>query len=283
MSTAGKVLRSLYYKLNPHQRILIRRLLLLPMDAWDVIRGSRPPLTPPKGMIFVGRGDFVQVGENLLNLIKINCNIQPYHHVLDVGCGIGRLARPLALYLDNRGSYTGFDVVKEGIAWCRKNYREFPNFRFDHIPLYNDLYNREAANTPEAFTFPYPDKSFDVIIFTSVFTHLQPMAAENYTAQAAKTLKPGGYIFATAYIVDNETEMHYAKGVSEFFPVKKGNAYLHSTTVPSANVGYQWEYFLGLFQQAGLINRAFLKGWWCGRPKAHDAIFQDVLVFQLKG
>ena len=48
---------------------------------------------------------------------------RPGERVLDVGCGIGRMARPLAGYLTGDGSYDGFDVNREGIRWCTRRYR----------------------------------------------------------------------------------------------------------------------------------------------------------------
>ena len=35
----------------------------------------------------------------------------------------------------------------------------FPNFRFDHIDLYNSLYNETGVLRSEDFRFPYPDGS----------------------------------------------------------------------------------------------------------------------------
>ena len=40
--------------------------------------------------------------------------------VLDVGCGIGRMAIPLARYLNTDGKYEGFDIIPENIAWCQR-------------------------------------------------------------------------------------------------------------------------------------------------------------------
>src|SRR5207302_825955 len=65
--------------------------------------------------------------------------------VLDVGCGIGRMARPLAGYLGPEGSYDGFDVNREGIAWCQERYAGHPNFRFTAVDLHNRRYNPQGA------------------------------------------------------------------------------------------------------------------------------------------
>ena len=41
---------------------------------------------------------------------------QPGERVLDIGCGIGRMARPLTPYLTPPGAYDGFDINADGIA-----------------------------------------------------------------------------------------------------------------------------------------------------------------------
>ena len=58
--------------------------------------------------------------------------------MLEIGCGIGRMARVLVPVLRPPGSYDGFDVVDSGIAWCQERYRDTPApFRFVHADLRN--------------------------------------------------------------------------------------------------------------------------------------------------
>ncbi|HMP28636.1 MAG TPA: class I SAM-dependent methyltransferase, partial [Saprospiraceae bacterium] len=101
--------------------------------------------------------------------------------ILDIGCGIGRIAIPLTSYLNEEGSYNGFDIVKEGIDWCTKNINHrFSNFTFLHIPLQNELYNLSTKVKSSLLTFPYISDHFDLVIATSVFTHMMPEDVENY-------------------------------------------------------------------------------------------------------
>ena len=70
---------------------------------------------------FVGSGDYERVGAVFLDyFIKLG-GLEPRHRVLDIGCGVGRMAVPLTGYLSNEGSYEGVDIVPEGIEWCTNN------------------------------------------------------------------------------------------------------------------------------------------------------------------
>ena len=73
--------------------------------------------------------------------------------VLDVGCGVGRIARALAGYLDERGSYDGFDVARVAIRWCRRHYARHSNFTFTHVNVANSSYNPAGA-VPAAASSP---------------------------------------------------------------------------------------------------------------------------------
>jgi hypothetical protein len=70
--------------------------------------------------------------------------------VLEIGCGLGRLAYPLRWMLTDRGRYEGFDVVKLNIDFLQGGFqRHMPNLRFTWANLYNTYYNPEgrgAAN-----------------------------------------------------------------------------------------------------------------------------------------
>ena len=68
--------------------------------------------------------------------------LKPEHDVLDIGCGVGRMAHPLAYFLDQKARYFGFDIVEKGIRWAKDNITaEFPNFEFQRLDIHNQLYN----------------------------------------------------------------------------------------------------------------------------------------------
>jgi len=56
----------------------------------------------------------------LPHLIELG-ELKPTHTVLDVGCGIGRVAIPLTKFL-SEGMYYGFDIVPSAITRCQKTY-----------------------------------------------------------------------------------------------------------------------------------------------------------------
>ena len=94
--------RFLYYLLPTSLRLFARRLYFLPIDTFDYITGKRPEGVPPRGKIFIGHGDYVKVGERYLTNFKELCGLKPDHAVLDIGCGIGRMAVPLTHYLNEK-------------------------------------------------------------------------------------------------------------------------------------------------------------------------------------
>ena len=69
---------------------------------------------------------------------------------LDVGSDIGRMARPMVGYLRPPGAYEGFDVVPEGVEWCRRRYEAHPHFRFQIADVRNGLYRPDAGEIGRA-------------------------------------------------------------------------------------------------------------------------------------
>ena len=82
---------------------------------------------------FISMGDEI-VQHSLIGLAKL----LPSHRVLDVGCGCGKLARPLTTYLNSQGGYDGIDITREVINWCKERYQNYPNFRFHFADLHNE-------------------------------------------------------------------------------------------------------------------------------------------------
>jgi SAM-dependent methyltransferase len=106
-------------------------------------------------------------------------------HVLDVGCGIGRLARTLTDVLDPAagGAYGGFDPVAPAVAWCAARYPA--PFRFVHADLRNDLYNPDGVVRAADYRFPVDDGWATLVVATSVFTHLDRPEADVTVAAVA--------------------------------------------------------------------------------------------------
>ena len=274
------MLRKIYYALGPKQRRWARKMFYVPQDIIDTILKRRPPLVPPKGKIFIGQGNFVATGDALLQNLIETCLIKPNHYILDVGCGIGRLARPLAGFLNSDGAYEGFDVVEDGINWCKKNYAHYSNFSFQYIPLRNDLYNLETENTANVFKFPYPDQYFDLVVLTSVFTHMQLEDVKNYINEIGRILKPGGHCFSTFFIINQQTESFLDQSKNPFFPYRFDQFFLHNPKVKDANIAYRYEVVKNMVSKAGLALDQFHPGWWAGKPENTCMNFQDVLVLK---
>lgn len=275
--------RKIYYKLNPKQRFWARRLVYLPIDIYEKITGKRDAITPPKGMIFIGPGDFKKIGEQLVEDFKALGGLQPDHCLLDIGCGIGRIAIPLTKYLGEKGSYEGFDVVKMGIDWCQNKITpKYPNFKFTHIPLRNDLYNLEANQGADNMQFPYGDGEFDFIVLTSVFTHMQQKEVENYLKEISRVLKPSGTCFATFFVIDEKSEKHLQETGTPFFTHKYDTYYLHDDKVKDANIAYKIDFIEDTLAKNGLYLAKRHDGWWAGRNKAEHYNFQDICIIRKK-
>jgi len=278
-------LRSLYYALPPDLRLAARRLAYGPLDLWDYLTGRRLPLTPPRGMIYTGSGDFVRQGQQFLEYFIEYGGLLPHHDVLDVGSGIGRMAVPLTGYLEASARYEGFDVVPSGVKWCTRHIsRQYPNFHFRYIPLENDLYTAGGAESAD-FAFPYPATAFDLVILTSVFTHMLPDQVAHYLAEIQRVLRPGGRVFATFFLITDDSESPAATPGRTFsFPYDYGHYRLMDERVRSANVAYRKKYLQELVRRigtsGGLRIRECRPGAWSGRPETETLDFQDVVILE---
>jgi ubiquinone/menaquinone biosynthesis C-methylase UbiE len=233
-------------------------------------------------MLFVGAGDFKVIGEKLLGHFIEIAGLKPGDRVLDVGCGIGRLAVPLTGYLKDGGSYEGIDIVPDGIRWCKKNITpQYPNFRFQLADVYNETYNPKGKYKASEYRFPYEEESFDFIFLTSVFTHMLRPEIENYLSEISRVLKKGGSCLITMFLLNEESLKFIELKQSPIdFRCNFAGDRVNEIENPCDAVAYTETYTRELYEKNELeISEPIYYGSWCGRKET--LCYQDY-IFSVK-
>jgi len=256
----------------------VRSALFDVQDGLDWLLDRRNPLVPPRKLVH-GIGSSLGVGETYLRHFRELAQLQPTEAVLDVGCGIGRMALPLTRYLLPPGRYEGFDILRANVAWCRQAITpRFPNFRFQHADVFNREYNRRGRLAGDQFRFPYPDGAFDFAFLTSVFTHLMPADAAHYLSELGRVLRPGGRCLATFFLMNAESEGLVTAGHGHIrFQPFAGPAWVSNPTIPEACLALDESFVIEAAAKGGLSINQSCPGSWCGRGTSTD--FQDIVVF----
>ncbi len=146
-------------------------------------------------------------GEEWSMLLRFYGGITRTSSVLEIGCGLGRIAFPLRYVLSPQGTYEGFEICRYKVDFLDTFHQAYPNFGFTWADVANDHYNAGGAVLSEQYRFPYANDTFDIVFAASVFTHLLPEASAHYFSEAARVLKPGGKCLFSFFVLD-----HYAKG-----------------------------------------------------------------------
>ena len=103
-----------------------------------------------------------------------------FRHILDFGCGCGRLIRHVHARTD--AVLYGSDYNPDLVAWCDAN-----------LPFASFDINRLEP------PFSYGAESFDFAYARSVFTHLPRELQSAWLAELHRVLKPGGVLYMTTH------------------------------------------------------------------------------------
>jgi SAM-dependent methyltransferase len=247
------------------------------LDGADVILSRRRDLVPPRRLIFVGNGDFVETGDEFFRYFADLCDLKADQSVLEVGCGIGRMARPVTRYLIG-GSYDGIDIVPSGIFWCQRNVScRYPNFKFHLADVYNKTYNPHGNFQAVEYRFPFPDAKFDFVFLTSVFTHMLPRDMERYLREVLRCLRPAGRCLITFFLLNKESRGLIRAGQSSInFKFPLPGCWVNHARMPENAVAYDEAQIQSLYSELGLGLQTTKFGAWCGRPEYLS--YQDILI-----
>jgi SAM-dependent methyltransferase len=106
--------------------------------------------------------------------------------VADWGCGLARVIR----HLPERYERRGFDYNPEAIDWCAH-----------HIP--GCTFTVNALHPP----LPASAGAFDALYALSVFTHLSKKAHQEWFAEIARVLAPGGVFLGAFHAAPSESQL----------------------------------------------------------------------------
>ncbi len=120
-------------------------------------------------------GEFDAIGALELETLK-HFDLKENAYLVDVGCGSGRLSKPLSPYL--KGRYLGIDIVPDLVDYASRIVGR-ADWRFE---------------VAEGLSIPEEDGAADMICFFSVFTHLLHEQTYVYLQEAKRVLKPEGKI-----------------------------------------------------------------------------------------
>jgi SAM-dependent methyltransferase len=239
----------------------IARMLALPFPELHDLPPNHLCLRVGSGnRIFNGHTIFIQAGDqSWLNFLSRKyCTSKS--DVVELGCGCGRLARPLrdpqwAPWFE--GTYVGVDIDREMIEYCQSN---FPEDRFQFIlsPHRSATYASDnlhgAQDTPSKFAIG-DEQSKDYVYSLSLYSHLLEKEVVEYLQESHRILRTGGIMFMTFFCIE-----HVELGGRWTFRHRRGNAYIESVRYPEAAVAYDEAFMIDLARKCGFREVAVTPG-----------------------
>jgi len=255
--------------------------------AWD------PELVPPvELMLREGISvleEWFRWGDEWSMLLCVYGHMTRGSSVLEIGCGLGRVAFPLRYVLSGSGSYDGFEICQYKIEFLERTFHQaYPNFRFVWADLHNSHYNPRSRIAAREYRFPYPDGMFDIVYAASVFTHMLPDTTAHYFRETARVLKPGGRAVFSCFLLDNYRPGQprplgfSSDGFNFDYPYEKyGNLFaIAAPADPEQMTAYRLELLERFAADAQLsVVQAPVSGFWSGTTDTWVGA-QDLLVLE---
>lgn len=127
------------------------------------------------------------VQEMLDILNHAGVSLEALGHVLEFGCGDGRMLRSFEHLAADREVW-GTDIDAERMFWCKQNLSPLIHF----------------ITTTTIPHLPFEDRYFGFIFAGSVFTHIDDLA-DAWFAELRRILRPGGKLFVTVHLKNDIT------------------------------------------------------------------------------
>lgn len=232
-------------------------------------------LLPPHALVKDGStslASYIAVGEGYRKIFQAHLPLREEMRVLEMGSAVGRISRQFLNILSDKGQFTGIEIMPAQVAWCNETLGAYPGFSFIHADIFNSEYNPQGSVKASDYVFPFEDNALDLVVLTSVFTHMLRKDVAHYLKEIQRILKPGGHCFATFFKYSREEFPRiYAQdaGRKFYFPIYKEHGIpvvmcADDTDLEEA-VAYEHGFLLSLYAEAGLRVHEELNGSWLKR------------------
>ena len=267
--------------------------LFRPVDEAGLSRGWHLPLIPSALTRRGGSNTYIEWGWTVglfQPLVFQNLPDRHPRHILDIGCGVGRLAISCLPYLMPGDHYVGLEVNRRDYDYCVRHYRH-ECLSFIHFNLGNAAYSPEQQG--RFLPWPVEPESFDLLTALSVWTHLNELDSRFYLKQVDAVLRPGGRAIISFFILDDLYDASLpsrSDEISAFYPQPSKNwifdahaynsedwFYPSRLPIPEDAIGIREAAFRSLIADAGLSLRALYLGCWKEYP---GLFFQDIAIFE---
>ena len=219
---------------------------------------------PPEWINYAGAGNYESIGDDIVRLLEEQARLKSSLKLVEVGCGIGRVAMALTRHYGDQIHYVGFDVVRFGITWCREKISKLhPRYQFHYADIYNDMYNPMGRLAASSFVFPVPNADCDLCFHSSVFTHMLADDVAHYLQETTRILKPGGVCLFSCFLYDQRHDAVMSKSQGSIdFSYRHGDAWVHNKTEPCVAVAYTRSDMKRMIASAGLCLENIIDGYW---------------------
>lgn len=207
---------------------------------------------------------YLGVGQNCARDIRaslklVGRDLYSFNHVLDFGCGSGRVLRcfhdrPASCHL------YGTDIDKQAIAWCRKHLRFAQWDTNDALPPTR-----------------YADNTFDCVYAVSVFTHLDEKMQFAWLGELKRVSKPGAILVLS---------VHGATALSQWSEAEQATVAEKGFLYKVVRTGLFTPHRLPAFYQATQHSREYIEAHWSrlfnivGYVEAGLGGYQDAVILQ---
>jgi SAM-dependent methyltransferase len=223
-------------------------------------------------------------------LLYLNLKNKTGNRILDIGCGTGLGGIAAEPFISDGGNYTGIDIIKDDLDYCRKNFDQ-DNHTFIHMDVLNPAYTRDAGKSKQHW--PVKDESFDMITAVSVWSHLNQEDAVFYMKEVARVMKKEGKAMITGFYMNDEYNKsipyrsgslgryHLTRQDKWIFDKKAYNSENWYTTswasYPEDVIGFTPGGLKFLLKESCLILEKYHSGNWKEIP---GIFFQDILILR---